>query len=208
VCFRHYRALLDHPLIVKSDKLVFNMFSSNSTPFKEVNSNEEMLLVAQLLILSEVGGIVLPASSLVVSSLQPLLHYEAVMYSPGRGEGGEDHLVIGGHRGARLWQMAINMYLDRGMEGGHPIKEIVKGVPEVVTMILIGGNVNEFGPRTRGGKFIEGGVMSRDKLGIKELFTYSMVIGEELERDGNTVKSLGWRRDILGLILRVVWFAN
>ena len=69
---------IDHPLISKSDKLVLNMFSSNSTPFNEVTSKEEMLLVAQLLILSEVGGIVLPVSSLVINSLQPLLYYEAV----------------------------------------------------------------------------------------------------------------------------------
>jgi hypothetical protein len=193
---------------VQSDKLVLNMFSSNSTPFKEVTNKEEMLVVAQLLILSEVGGIVLPVRSLVISSLQPLLHYEAVMYSPGREEGGEDDLVIGGHRGARLWQMVINMYLESRMEGGHPIKEIVRRVPEVVTMI--GGNVHEFGPRTGGEKFIEDGdiLMSRDELGIKELLTYSLVIGQELERDGDTVKTLGWRRDILGFFLRGVWFAN
>ena len=86
MCFRHYRALLDHPLIVQSDKLVLNEFSSNSTPFKEVTSKEEMLLVAQLFILSEVGGIVLPVRSLVINSLQPLLYYEAVMYSHGRGK--------------------------------------------------------------------------------------------------------------------------
>ena len=95
MCFRHYRALLDHPLIAKSDKLVLNMLSSNSTPFKEVTSKEEMLLVAQLLILSEVGGIVLPVSTLVINSLQHLLHYEAVT----KGEGGEDDLVMGGTGG-------------------------------------------------------------------------------------------------------------
>jgi hypothetical protein len=206
VYFRHYRALLDHPLIVQSDKLVLNMFTSNSTPFKEVTSKEEMLLVAQLLILSEIGGIVLPGNSLVINHLQPLLHYEAVM----SGEGGEDDLVIGGHRGARLWQMAINMYLERGMEGGHPIKEIVRRVPEVVTIIEGEENVHEFGPSTRGGKFILDGdrLMSRDELGIKELLTYSMVIGEEVETDVDTVKTLGWRRDNSGFILRGVWFAS
>ena len=132
------------------------------------------------------------------------------MYSPGRGEGGEDDLVLGGHKGARMWQMAINMYLERGMEGGHPIKEIVRRVPEVVTMLGGKENVYEFGPSTRGGKFSVGGdrLMSRDELGIKELFTYSMVIGEEVEMQVDTVKTLGWRRDNLGFILRGVWFAS
>ena len=77
---------------------------------------------------------------------------------------------------------------------------------------MLGGeeDVHEFGPRSRGGKFIVGGdrLMSRDELGIKELFTYSMVIGEEVEMQVDTVKTLGWRRDNLGFILRGVWFAS
>ena len=186
------------------------MFTSNSTPFKEVTSKEEMLLVAQLLILSEVGGIVLPVNSLVINSLQPLLYYEAVMYSPGSEEGGEDDLVMGGHRGARMWQMAINLYLERGMEGGHPIKEIVRRLPQVVTMIRGKENVHEFGPIKRGGQFILGGdmLMDRDDLRIRDLFTYSMVIGKEVEREADTVKTLGLRRDNLAFILRGVWFAS
>ena len=47
-------------------------------------------------------------------------------------------------------------------------------------------------------------LMSRDELGIKELFTYSMVIGEEVEMKVDAVKTLGWRRDNLG----GVWFAS
>ena len=118
--------------------------------------------------------------------------------------------MIGGHRGARLWQMAINMYLERGMEGGHPIKEIVRRLPQVVTMIRGKENVHEFGPIIRGGKFILGGdmLMDRDDLRIRDLFTYSMVIGKEVEREADTVKTLGLRRDNLAFILRGVWFAS
>ena len=118
--------------------------------------------------------------------------------------------MIGGDRGARLWQMAINMYLERGMEGGHPIKEIVRRLPQVVTMIRGKENVHEFGPIKRGGKFILGGdmLMDRDDLRIRDLFTYSMVIGKEVEREADTVKTLGLRRDNLAFILRGVWFAS
>ena len=48
------------------------------------------------------------------------------------------------------------------------------------------------------------------ELGIKELFTYSMFIDEEVERgwEWDTVKTLGLRRDHLGFMMRGFWFAS
>ena len=51
-------------------------------------------------------------------------------------------------------------------------------------------------------------LMGIDEVGIKDLFTYSMVIGEEVDREVDTIKTLGWKRDSLRFILRGVWFAN
>ena len=51
-------------------------------------------------------------------------------------------------------------------------------------------------------------LMGIDEVGIKDLFTYSMVIGEEVDTEVDTIKTLGWKRDDLGLILRGVWFAS
>lgn len=174
---------------------------------------EEMLMVAQLFILNEIGGIVLPSNSLVISNLQPLLHYEAVIFSPESEEDTLADMVIGGHKGARLWQMAINMYMERGMEGGHPIREVVRRLPEVITRIGVRENVQEVGlDISRGGKVKIGGretwplLVGRGERGLMDLFTYCLVIMKREGMDRSTVKTLGERMDNLGMILRRVWF--
>ena len=182
-------------------------------------------MITQLFILSEIGGLVIPANSLVISPLQPLQYYEAVMYWPEvEGITGAD-MVMGGHKGARLWQMAINMYLERGMEGGHPVREVVRRFPEVVTMLGEKETEDVGLEMSRGGQVKIGGreawtlLMGREGRGMRELYKYSLVIRDREEMDtldrrmGDTLDrglldTLGEKKDNLEVILRRAWFAR
>ena len=204
------------PLIVNSNKLVVNIFYSNETLFKQVNSIEEMSMVAQLFVLTRIGGLVLPTNSIVLGNIQPLLYYEAVLYLPEREEGEPviwENMVLGGHRGARVLHHAINMYLKKGMGGVHPINEVARTMPEIWTRL----GQRETGLDTsyeesRGGKLRVGGkellplLVGRDIWSMRELSTYCMVIGVREEMDKNTVEMLGGK-DNLEMIMRRLWLA-
>ena len=181
-------------------KLIPNMFYSNESMFKQVASTQEMVVAAQLFTLKTlgVGGIILPTHSLVLSSLQPLLYYEAVLVMP---DHDEDGLVVGGHSSARLWQVATNMYLQYKGRKENMITKAADRFPDLVTRI------GEEKLRSGGDKVSVGGrkarklLWRRDSEGLKELYKYSLVIMEREDMERKAITS----RDNLGTILRTLW---
>ena len=115
MCCRSCQALLPST----GDKLILNIFYSNETIFQKVSSTQEMLVVAKLFVLKTMGGLVLPVTSLVMRSLHPLLHYEA---------------VLGGHSSARLWQSCISKYL-AGERDDNLIASVATQHPARVTVL-------------------------------------------------------------------------
>ena len=181
-------------------KLIPNMFYSNETIFKQVTNMKDMVVAAQLFTLRTlgVGGIILPAHSLVLTSLQPLLHYEAVLAMPDHDEAG---LVVGGHSSARLWQVAITMFLQEEERKDNIITEAADRFPNLVTKI------GEEGLRFGGGQVRVGGgesrklLLRRDLEGLRELYKYNLVIMDKEDMEKNALA----RRDNLGTILRTLW---
>ena len=175
------------------EKVILNMFYSNETIFHMMTSMQEMLEAAQLFVLKTAGGLILPQHSLVLSVLQPLLYYEAVLDEAG--------LVVGGHSCARLWQEAINMYLQGKVEDRNMITMTADTFPDMVTRI------GTDGPRYGGEHIMIQGreasilLLRRDVESLKKVYKYSLVILEKEMLESTAVA----RMDNLGTILRTLW---
>ena len=74
---RHFDSLMDDPFFKLGENVMLSIFDSNSTLLSSCKTDKERLHMAQLLMLSEVGGVLLPKHSLALRPLQPILTSEA-----------------------------------------------------------------------------------------------------------------------------------
>ena len=71
---------MDDPFFKLGENVMLSNFDSSLPIFSDCKTLEERLHKAELLMLSEVGGVLLPKHSLALRPLQPLLTSEARVY--------------------------------------------------------------------------------------------------------------------------------
>lgn len=90
-----------------------NVFSSQSSLLSDCRRVEEMAVRAQLLVLGEVGGMVVPPGAMALRPLLPLLRVEARLYWPP--DVAWHGAVLMASKGARVTRRAWNLLME-----GHP----------------------------------------------------------------------------------------
>lgn len=110
---KYFERLLDDPFIKEGENLLVNVFSSQSSLLSDCRRVEEMVVRAQLVVVGEVGGMVVPPGALALRPLLPLLRVEARLYWP-PGVAWQGALLMAS-KGARVTRRAWTLLMD-----GHP----------------------------------------------------------------------------------------
>ena len=77
---QYFNSLMDDPFFKLGENVMLSNFDSNLPIFSGCKTTEERRHKAELLMLREVGGVLLPKHALAIRPLQPLLTTEARVY--------------------------------------------------------------------------------------------------------------------------------
>ena len=117
--------------LIEENKLHLNTFNSSENMFLQNTNWKEKERIAQLFMLSEMGGFILQTNCppfFCFFNFQPLLYFEAVILQLECGD-----VIAGGNKGARIWDEAVENYLIEGKLDGDWITEYALNTPEIVS---------------------------------------------------------------------------
>ena len=121
---------MEDPFISRGEKIVLETFRSDTALFSDCSTTSSRLLRAQLMVLTSLGGVLLPPHTLVLQPLQPLLKQEARLYWP---EGLPwDQVILMVHKMARVTNQAWQLDHQVARTGRHPVEAALDGWPGLV----------------------------------------------------------------------------